>query len=228
MEWRESGNEDPECEILLGELWPQVRSGTSVILEHSFSGERCHATMRAREGASQPVLEAVRPVHDDVVLQMILGRAQKAIALEHGISGAAVTLRARRWLQRLGLSCKPSLVPLFLLMAGISWDAGERLPIVGRLSRRKSPEGWVSVCSFDRPDRVLPSELSEAEQQVARHLVEGRLLADIAERRGTAIHTVANQVGAVFAKLGVSGRFELVRSLSERAGDLGNGHSGQQ
>jgi DNA-binding NarL/FixJ family response regulator len=56
-------------------------------------------------------------------------------------------------------------------------------------------------------------KLSEAEREVARLVVEGLTNGAIAERRGTSLRTVANQLASIFRKLDVRSRAELVTSL---------------
>jgi DNA-binding CsgD family transcriptional regulator len=53
-------------------------------------------------------------------------------------------------------------------------------------------------------------KLSAAELQVAEQVVLGRSNAEIATVRGTSVNTVTNQISAIFTKLGVSSRAELV------------------
>lgn len=55
-----------------------------------------------------------------------------------------------------------------------------------------------------------PSGLSAAEREVRELLVRGQSYAQIAELRQTSVHTVRKQVHALYAKLGVSSRRELV------------------
>lgn len=56
--------------------------------------------------------------------------------------------------------------------------------------------------------------LTVAERQVLALLLEGRSNQDIAEERVTSERTVANQVAAIFRKLGVSSRRELAALLT--------------
>lgn len=56
--------------------------------------------------------------------------------------------------------------------------------------------------------------LTAAEREVAVLLVAGQTNAEIAQRRGTAPRTVANQVASIFEKLGVGSRGELVARFS--------------
>lgn len=73
----------------------------------------------------------------------------------------------------------------------------------------ESPEGNRPIS----PLSTLPP-LSAAESLVLAELVTGRSNRQIAETRGTSLRTVTNQVSAVFRKLGVRSRSELVLLLA--------------
>jgi len=51
--------------------------------------------------------------------------------------------------------------------------------------------------------------LTKAEREVMELVVAGLSNSEIAERRRTSVHTVSNQLAAVFRKLGVGSRVEL-------------------
>ena len=55
-----------------------------------------------------------------------------------------------------------------------------------------------------------PAQLTLAERDVLRGILRGESNATIAERRGTKTGTVANQVAALFRRLGVRSRAELL------------------
>jgi DNA-binding CsgD family transcriptional regulator len=59
----------------------------------------------------------------------------------------------------------------------------------------------------------LPEELTAAEREVAALLLDGKSNREVAALRGTSVRTIANQVGAIFRKLRVSGRVELGQAL---------------
>ncbi|MFW6051367.1 MAG: response regulator transcription factor [Myxococcota bacterium] len=61
------------------------------------------------------------------------------------------------------------------------------------------------------------SGLTAAEREVARALLQGASLADIARTRGTSPRTVANQVQSIYRKLHVRSRTELGATLRGRA-----------
>lgn len=58
--------------------------------------------------------------------------------------------------------------------------------------------------------RSFPAGLSPAEREVAELVLTGLSNAEIAKRRGRSRRTVANQVAALFKKLGVESRAGLV------------------
>jgi DNA-binding CsgD family transcriptional regulator len=64
----------------------------------------------------------------------------------------------------------------------------------------------VSVPLADRPN----ASLTEAENQVMDLACQGLSNAEIAAQRGTAVRTVANQLGSIYAKLAVASRSELI------------------
>ncbi len=78
-------------------------------------------------------------------------------------------------------------------------------------------------------DNTAPAlaTLSEAETRILAELATGRSNQEIAVSRGTSLRTVTNQVSAVFQKLGVRSRSELVLLLSGGGGGgMSSGDSG--
>jgi DNA-binding CsgD family transcriptional regulator len=71
--------------------------------------------------------------------------------------------------------------------------------------------GQVIVLSA--PSLRLPAQLSPAERAVVRAVVAGRSNAEIAAARATSSKTVANQLYAIYRKLGVETREQLVAKL---------------
>lgn len=67
------------------------------------------------------------------------------------------------------------------------------------------------ILSYPLPEWSLPSNLTAAEQEVVLGLLQGDSYEAIAERRGTALRTVANQVASVYAKLRITSRIELAK-----------------
>jgi DNA-binding NarL/FixJ family response regulator len=59
-----------------------------------------------------------------------------------------------------------------------------------------------------------PPNLSAAERAITRAVLLGKSNDEIARERGRSVRTVANQVAAVFRKLGVGSRSELAAALA--------------
>lgn len=71
-----------------------------------------------------------------------------------------------------------------------------------------------TVVSVPLPDADDLSVLTSAERDVCRRLLRGRSNAEIAQARGRSDRTIANQVAAIFHKLGVGSRAELAARYS--------------
>ena len=74
----------------------------------------------------------------------------------------------------------------------------------------------LAVLSFPLPSPALDGRLSAAERVVVGRIVAGDSNAEIARARNTSARTVANQIAAIFRKLGVGSRRELVSALGRR------------
>lgn len=80
--------------------------------------------------------------------------------------------------------------------------------------RLELEERNVLVLSFPlRPQRVPPS-LTSAERDVVRRALAGASNAQIARARGSSARTVANQLGAIYRKLGIFSRTELAQRFA--------------
>jgi DNA-binding NarL/FixJ family response regulator len=69
----------------------------------------------------------------------------------------------------------------------------------------------VSVATPELP------ELTAAEREVLVLVRDGLSNGEIAERRRTSVNTVGNQIAAMFKKLGVASRYELIEIASQLA-----------
>jgi DNA-binding CsgD family transcriptional regulator len=75
-------------------------------------------------------------------------------------------------------------------------------------------EALVVVSLPVKEDVPATTRLSPAERAVSRQVLAGLSNAAIARRRGCSPRTIANQLAAVYRKLGVSSRAELAAKLS--------------
>jgi DNA-binding CsgD family transcriptional regulator len=82
--------------------------------------------------------------------------------------------------------------------------------MASRLTRFKLGGVEYAVLSEETRPAADLSSLTSAEREVMGLVADGLSNVDIAKRRGTSVRTVANQLAAMFKKLGVGSRSELV------------------
>jgi DNA-binding NarL/FixJ family response regulator len=194
--------------VSLALLWRELSRGLCKITDGFFSATRCYLLTTTAPGPAQP-LEG-RRLH---ILEAVLaGVGQKNIAIELELAPSTIALNARLALDCLGIRCRPSRVnPLLMLAAQAELKAWRG--VNGSLSFATDGDKQVRVISVPRPGRKLEQTLPRAEFAVVRSLIEGASYEDIARQRGTSTRTIANQVTAVFRRMKVSGRSELLLRL---------------
>ncbi len=133
-----------------------------------------------------------------------LGRSPKEIAYALGLSPSAVSNAESRVRAKLGLGSRAELASFFA-------PSGLRR----RLTELELEGEPILVASAPLVSEERLAPLSAAEREVALLAVQGATNAAIAARRASAERTVANQLCAVFAKLGVHSRAELAAVLAQ-------------
>lgn len=78
----------------------------------------------------------------------------------------------------------------------------------------RSEEGIFAIVSVPLESSATRVPLTEAESDIVRHILRGESNKTIAIKRGTAVRTVANQIAAIYQKLGIASRAELVAHVS--------------
>lgn len=74
-------------------------------------------------------------------------------------------------------------------------------------------DGAIAVISAPTRHPRLRDQLTDAERAIVARIAAGDSNRAIAAARGTSSRTVANQIAAIFAKLGVASRAELIARL---------------
>lgn len=203
-----SADENAVNDLSLSKLWRDLTCGHTRIVDGFLSETRCVLILSSNLHGEGAAIEGRRL---EILLAVLSGHRQKNIALDFALAPSTVALNARLALESLGVAAKPSRAhPLLMLAARAALESTE---IVARCSSISTPAGVLQVVSRPRPDLALASLLPGGELQVIRSLIEGLSYQEIAELRGTATRTVANQISAVFRRLQVSGRNELVQQL---------------
>lgn len=195
-------------EVSLALVWRELSRGLCKITDGFFSATRCYLLTTPAPGPAQP-LQGRRLAILEAVLA---GVGQKNIAIELGLAPSTIALNARLALDSLGIGCRPSRINPLLMLAAQAELKGWR-GVDGSLSFATHGDKQVRVISVSRPDRKLEHTLPRAELAVVRALIEGASYEDIARQRGTSTRTIANQITAVFRRMKVSGRSELLLRL---------------
>ena len=136
------------------------------------------------------------------------GLSSKEIGAQ--LSIAAVTARgaAERAVEKLGLRTSAQLPLLWFTL--------------GSPSRALRPAHQEELLLFERSLESLPMQgLSAVERFLVMRLLMGDHNVEIAERRRVSLRTVANQMHALFRKLGVSSRGELAATVLSARCDVG-------
>ncbi len=193
----------------LGMLWRDL-----VSLRWSAAAGFCSSThcFLVLERHKNPIEVTPAVARAFTTLERVLtGESQKVLAYDESTSLSTVAARCALGLQSIGPHVTVSGAPLLFILAahaarGVKLGSALVRPIAGPHEER-----WLVRCG--RPDRELRGPLSKAERDVVRLLVEGRTHAQMSQIRDRSARTIANQLGSVFRKLGVSGRTALVSQL---------------
>ena len=159
---------------------------------------------------------ALTPRERQVVAYRARGYALKYIAYELGLTASTISSCVASARSKLGLRSDVELIATF--SADSSPEQSDTQPELSappglRKSTLVHKGTQLVVLSFLRCDFDVPACLSEAERYVLGFLLSGEPMAKIAERRGTSLHTVCNQVASIYRKVRVGSRAELVSKL---------------
>lgn len=135
------------------------------------------------------------------------GLAQKVVASEFQLSLSTVSASMRRLLAALGVECEPRRMPILPILMHHAWLLG-----MGCGDAACTPP-LRAVVSVSRPDRLIARQLSAAEYDVMRAIVDGMTYAQISLARSVSTRTIANQIASAYRKLGISGRGALLALL---------------
>jgi len=185
------------------DLWKGLVSGRwSLIDRVDTRGAR--VLIAHQNDPQTPDPRSLSPRERAIVELVMTGASNKHIAYTLGLGAGTVGAHLQQALGKLGISSRVELVRLAMASAGAdAWRAA-----VG------DAELGVLVVGAETEDEHLP--LTIAERDVARLVADGLTNAEIAGRRGSSERTIANQIAAIYEKLGIGSRPELVVALMRR------------
>jgi DNA-binding NarL/FixJ family response regulator len=187
----------------LSGVWQELLEGHLSVAACGLSGSR-HLIV-ARRAAPPRLLKRIEIA---VLVRVLCGEQQKVIAPELGIACSTTSKWYTLALAKLNLEGAP--IPLPLVLAAQSWASGNP-PVIEARSAVFEHEGCECfLLSIPRPSVRGATCLTDAEQAVAKLLIEGSSRWDIAQLRSTSAQTVACQLRGIFAKLHITGRHALI------------------
>jgi len=188
-----------------GNIWQSLRAGDLSVVDGFSTQERSYLLLAQRASHAA----RVAPRHWNILERVLLGQSQKVIAIDLDVAVSTVAGSAKAALRAVGIETRVSNVPPLLCM--LAHASLKQHPFDSIRATCLEYGGTdYHVLSIALKNSLFIERLSPAEQIVVLMRIEGRSLADIATRRRTSRHTVANQLGAAFRRLGLSGRSSLV------------------
>ncbi|MBX3203564.1 MAG: helix-turn-helix transcriptional regulator [Labilithrix sp.] len=185
-------------------LWQGLVAGEwSLVDQWETGGRRYLAAYRNRPEVRDP--RALTPTECATLRYLAIGATNKEIEFALGLSAGTVTSAVTKVLKKLRVKRR---VELAVLSDPSRMD---RLDV--ELADRE-----LGILAVDgRPRGANASALSAVELEVVSYVTRGWSNDRIASERQVSPRTIANQLRAVYAKLGITNRSQLARAVSDRA-----------
>jgi len=182
-------------------LWQGLVAGEWSLVEHWESGGRRYlAAYRNRPELRDP--RALTSTEAATLRYLAIGATNKEIEFALGLPAGTVSSSVTKVLKKLRVKRRVDLV----LLGDPS--RMERLDV-------EVADEQVGILSVDaRPSGAAAAALSAVELEVASYVVRGWSNQRIASERQVSARTVANQLRAVYEKLGITNRSQLARAIT--------------
>lgn len=196
------GRSDPDTAL---PAWEGLLRGRWSLVDH-FDTDGRRFVLALKNDPSFPDPRGLTERERQVSEFLGQGHAVKAISYMLGISRSAVNNCTTRAMHKLGLGSLAELAAFFA-------PSGLRATLAESAVHGDS----LLLGSYPLIPEAQVVDLTEAERVVLAYLLAGSTNSDIAQRRDSSEHTVANQVQTIFRKLGVRSRSELALRLQASA-----------
>lgn len=190
-------------------FWRSLAEGRLTAVDSFFHDGRAQLVLLETERESQA--NRIDASSWQLFESVMLGTGRKELCFDRKLHSSALAQRLKHTLANIGLDCTPARVPLVLVL--LAHSAGGRS--IGPLAVVRLQLGSARYVSLSaHVSNQAWAGLSSAERTVLALRAVGKSHADIAQERNTSRRTVANQLAAATHRLGVSGRFDLLRMLA--------------
>lgn len=179
------------------DLWQALIDGRWSLLDTVDSDGRAFTVLHENPLSVRSRL-ALSERERQVAYLVARGHHVKLVAYELGIAASTVRSHLHSAMRKLNVADRSTLCRLV---------ANVRAP--GDVAEVAE----VGLLALVESVSEMPEILTDAESDVARLIFEGLTNEEIAARRETSERTIANQIAAVYRKLGVNSRIELVEQL---------------
>lgn len=183
-------------------LWQGLVAGEWSLVDHwETSGKRYLAAYRNRPEIRDP--RALTPTECATLRYLALGATNKEISFALGLPDGTVSSAVTKVMKKLGVKRRVDLAVLADPSRMDRLDLGVVDGEVGVLAVDTAPRGSAAAA------------LSNVEREVATYATRGWSNARIAAERRVSPRTIANQLRAVYEKLGITSRSRLARAMTE-------------
>ena len=194
--------------IDLATLWRELVSLKWFTSAGFCSATHCFLVLERHEPPTELKPTLVRALK--TLERVLTGESPKVLAYDSSVSQSTVAARCGMALSHIGVESTVSAAPTLFILAA---HAARGMKLGSALVRPMAGAKERFLVRYERPDRNWQGSLTEAEVEVVRLLIEGRTHAQMSQIRDRSERTIANQLGAAFRKVGVSGRTALVAEL---------------
>lgn len=193
--------------------WLGILSGALLIVDASTTTDRAVLALRR---ANNPLSFADSSAQASLFGAVVRGKLQKVLAIERGLPPSTIASKLRYMIERMGLDCNISRLPLAVALLAHAVERPELVDTYTDFARSlDSPATCVLL--LKRCEHALAPRLSKSEFEIAGQFLEGRSYEAIARGRFTSLRTIANQMSSIFRKTGATGRYGLLRATIEQA-----------
>ena len=146
----------------------------------------------------------------EVVQALMRDEPAKVLAEDLGITESALARRSNAAFRKMGVRSRAECALVFAALTAICHDDARALAA-------RSSDGRTDAnlrIAWSVQELCVARGMTPSEASIVPMLIAGVSDGEIAERRGVARRTVANQTASVYRKLGVCSRFELARVMT--------------
>ncbi len=182
------------------DLWQPLVSGRWSLVDH-FDRDGRHFVVAHVNADDQSDPRALSRRERQVARRLVRGDSQKEIGYDLGLSPSTVGNHVTTIGRKLGTSSQ--------------WETTNVLTALLRRPSEAVSVGDVALRVWETT-RETPAQLTPSEADVYQSLLSGASNEQIARKRGTSTRTVAHQVAAIFSKLGVRSRQQLLATAGAK------------